>query len=178
MKILTDNTIRLRAVEPSDAYPMWEMEQDSEQWIHNGMAAPYSIHNLREYADNYDADPVRAGQLRLIIEHAENGTIIGVIDLYDISALHQTAFVGVYIKPEFRRKGYALKSLALLEEYAYKLLNLYQIGAKVMGDHSQSIRLFEKARYTARSILPDWFKSGNRRIDLIIFTKTLYINLK
>ena len=172
MKLLTDDIIRLRAVEPDDALIMWEMEQDSEQWIHNGMGAPYSLHNLEEYANNYDADPIRSGQLRLIVERIEDKSIIGVIDLYDISAIHQTAFIGIYIRPAFRNNGFASKSIFLLEEYCRLLLNLRQLGAKVMSGNNGSIRLFERAGYELRGILPQWYKSGKTLSDLMLYTKS------
>lgn len=173
MKLLTDDAIRLRAVEPGDAFVMWEMEQDSEQWIHNGMAAPYSLHNLEEYAQNYDADPIRASQLRLIIERIDDKSVIGVIDLYDISSIHQTAFIGIYIQSEFRNNGYALKSISLLEEYCRMLLNLHQLGAKIMSDNVVSKSLFKKAGYSARGVLPEWYKSGEARQDLLLYSKIL-----
>lgn len=173
MKLLSDNYIRLRAVEPSDATVMWEMEQDSEQWTHNGMAAPYSLHNLEEYAQNYDADPIRAGQLRLIVERIDDKSVIGVIDLYDISSIHQTAFIGIYIRPEFRKKGYALKSISLLEEYCRMLLNLHQLGAKIMSENIGCNFLFEKAGYIVRGVLPEWYKSGKQRKDILLYSKIL-----
>lgn len=173
MKLLEDNDIRLRAVEPEDARSMWEMENDSEQWIHNGMAAPYSLQNLEQYANTYDADPIRAGQLRLIIERIEDKTILGAIDLYNVSAIHQTAFVGIYIFPPYRNKRYALKSIVLLEEYCRLLLNIYQLGAKILSDNKVSIRLFENAGYELRGGLPEWYKSGKTRMNLLLYSKIL-----
>lgn len=106
MTFLEDNILRLRAVEPDDADMMWEVESDSGQWIENGMSAPYSRKNLKDYAETYDADPIRAGQLRLVIERKMNGgnETVGLIDLYDISSLWRTAYVGIYILEKNRRK--------------------------------------------------------------------------
>ncbi|MDE6340632.1 MAG: GNAT family N-acetyltransferase, partial [Muribaculaceae bacterium] len=158
MDILKNDLIRLRAVEPSDAEKMWEMECDSEQWIHNGMSAPYSLNNLRDYANNYDADPIRSGQLRLIIEKNDDHNVIGMIDLYDISPIHRTAFIGIYISKAFRREGYALLAIGLLEKYCSNLLNLFQIGAKIMDGNVPSELLFEKAGFIRQCILPKWYK--------------------
>lgn len=173
MAFLSDRIICLRAVEPQDATAMWEMEQDSDQWIHNTMAAPFSFHNLKEYAENYDADPIRAGQLRLIIESVDSKNILGCIDLYDISPLHQTAFIGIYIKPEYRKSGMGRRAVYLLEKYAHNLLNLHQLGAKIMQPETASVRLFESCDYVLRGTLPEWYKVGKHRIDLLIYTKML-----
>ncbi len=86
---LENEIIKLRPVEPEDAETMWIVESDSEQWMQNGMSAPLSRQNLTDYALSYDADPVRAGQLRLIIESKPEKGIIGIADLYDISVQHR-----------------------------------------------------------------------------------------
>lgn len=173
MRLLSDDIIRLRAVEPDDAVAIWIMEMDSEQWIYNGMAAPYSLNNLIEYSRNYDSDPFKSGQLKLIIEKIEDKAIIGTIDLYDISSLHQTAFIGIYIDSNYRNKGYALKAITLIEEYCLNLLNLHQLAARIMSTNTASVMLFKKAQYTLRGTIPEWYKSGKTRPDLLLYSKIL-----
>lgn len=65
----------IRALEPEDAYAVWEMETDSTQWIFNGMMAPFSLRNIKEYALNYDPDPFRAGQIRFIAQRKQEQAI-------------------------------------------------------------------------------------------------------
>ncbi|MDE6071861.1 MAG: GNAT family N-acetyltransferase [Muribaculaceae bacterium] len=173
MTFLENNNIRLRAVEPSDAEEMWKMECDSTQWIHNAIAAPYSLRSLREYAENYDADPIRSGQLRLIIETVDSNAISGIIDLYDISAFHRTALLGVYVKQDFRGKGYASQAIDLACSYMKNLLHFHQIGAKIMGTNKASVSLFEKAGFIHRGTLPEWYVSPDKRADLLVYSKLL-----
>lgn len=179
MVFLKDDMITLRAVEPEDAERMWEFETDSRQWLHNGMCAPYSRRILKEYACTYDADPMRAGQIRLVVawrsDRDESGKeeIIGLVDLFEISPQNRTAFVGVYIKESERRKGHATRALALTEEYAHRLLNLRMIGVKICEDNFPSIGLFTKKGYERAGRLDGWLLSGDRESALLIFTKTL-----
>ena len=173
MKFLESDKIRLRAVEPADAGMMWEVENDSSQWLENGMAAPFSRRNLEVYADSYDADPIRAGQIRFVCETIGTRRPAGLADLYDISAVNRTAFAGIYILPPFRRKGHASEALALMENYARLLLNLRVLAAKVAGSNHESISLFEHAGYTLRGELPGWLMSGGETTPLCIFTKVL-----
>ena len=145
---LENEIIKLRPVEPEDAETMWIVESDSEQWMQNGMSAPLSRQNLTDYALSYDADPVRAGQLRLIIES-------------------RTIF------PHVRRSGLALASLDLLERYAFNLLNIRHLVAKVMEDNAASSNLFEKAGYVYRGELPEWYQTGNEFRSLKILSKII-----
>lgn len=171
--MLTNDTLLLRAVEPADADLMWEVENDSTHWMQNGMAAPLSRQNLIDYALSYDADPIRAGQLRLIVDNIESSETVGMADLYDINAINRTAFVGIYILPGFRGKDYGSEALGLLEEYASDILNLQHLGAKVAETNEASIRLFRNSRYEYRGELPNWIASGKRMISMKIFSKLI-----
>lgn len=103
-ELLRNGVLRLRPVEPEDALAMWEMESDPTQWIQNGMMAPYSLRNLKEYALQYRANPFAEGQLRLMLVGKDASEPVGVVDLYDISASNRTAWVGIYVRPAYRGK--------------------------------------------------------------------------
>lgn len=169
---LCADKLRLRAVEPADAHLMWEVESDSSQWLLNGMSAPFSCDNLLQYATTYDADPFRAGQLRLMAELEGNG-IIGIVDLYQISAVHRTAYVGIYIMPQMRGKGYGKMCLRLLEDYASSLLNLRILAARVAEENHASTALFEKAGYSLAGTLHNWLQSGNNTLNVRLYEKQI-----
>lgn len=166
-----ESRVRLRAVEPADADAMWRVETDSSQWRLSGLAAPYSHIHILDYATSYEADPFKAGQLRLIVDF--NGQVAGIADLYDISAKNRTAFVGIYIFEEHRGKNLASKSLKLLEEYAFNILNLRILAAKVAESNTDSVHLFEAAEFVRSGKLSNWILSGNQTHNLILFEKEL-----
>ena len=173
MKFLEDDVIRLRAVEPRDAEILWEVETDSNQWRDNGMMAPYSRHNLEEYAKNYDADPIRSGQIRLIIERKEDKKIVGITDLYDISALGRTAFLAVYVLRDERRQGLARRAITQMEKYAHVLLNLRVLCAKVSAENQMSQQMFPSMGYEKCGELPEWLYNAGHAASLLLFAKKL-----
>lgn len=170
---LCDGSLRLRAVEPSDAEGMWIVEADSSQWVQNSMAAPFSKANIAEYASGYDANPFSAGQLRLIIEECASGCIVGIADLYEISPQHRNAMVGIYICPTVRQRGYATASIGLLEDYARDLLNLRVLGARITQGNEMSDRLFRKCGYQLAGTLAGWLQSGPETLDMHLYCKSL-----
>lgn len=179
--LLRNGALRLRPVEPEDALAMWEMESDPTQWIQNGMMAPFSLRNLREYALQYRADPFAEGQLRLMLVDKNVAEPVGIVDLYDISASNRTAWVGIYIRPAFRGNGLGKKALQMLEDYCRRLLNLRILAAKIASENAASQRLFAKAGYTECGRLRDWLVSADRSQDILIFQKHLithHYNLK
>lgn len=173
MRFLENEKLRLRAVEPDDADKMCSIENDSCQWRENGMMAPYSRHNLKLYAENYDADPIRSGQLRMIAELRDRNEIGGIVDLYDINPTGRTAFVGIYIAEYHRGQGLGTMILELMEKYACMLLNLRSLGAKVSDKNYRSISLFEKAGYHLCGRMTKWLLSGHNEYDLLIYQKEL-----
>lgn len=177
MEFLKDDLIRLRAVEPEDAEEMWEIETDSRQWYDNGMMAPLSLFNLRDYARRYDGNPFQAGQVRFIAQMLDSATekytTFGVLDIYDISPTRRTAFIGIYVKECFRGKRLASRALDIAEQYTGKLLNLRILGSKVSSKNKSSQALFESHGYELAGTLKDWLMSGNKMADLLIYTKPL-----
>lgn len=171
-KLLENDHIRLRPVEPDDADFMWSVESDSLQWIQNSLVAPFSRENLLNYARTYEADPFTAEQLRLIITDM-SGRRIGIADLYDLSAQHHTSFVGVYILPEYRRMGIAMEALSILEDYARRVLNLRQLAAKIVDGNEMSMQLFLKAGYEWSGTLKNWIQSGSQTFSLHYLQKQL-----
>lgn len=166
--------IKLRAVEPSDADFMYEVENDAGAWRYSDTIAPLSRRILREYALNYDADPFSAGQIRLIVTDAETNAPVGIVDLYEISQRHQRAFVGIYICKDFRGKGYSNEALKQLEYYAKTTLHLHSLGAKIEHDHKNAKDLFEKRRYVFAGRFDEWLSDPEGGFSpMLVYQKIL-----
>ena len=134
-------TLRLRALEQRDRPCMHRWENDQSAWVYSDNIAPLSERQVADYIANYDADPFRAGQLRLVLSDDDDAAL-GLLDLYDISAMHAHAFVGIYIDPDHRLQGLAQEGLKLLCDYAFRTLGLRTLCALVLPDNAASERLF------------------------------------
>lgn len=158
--MLQSERLLLRAIDLYDIDFMYEVENDTDAWKYSDNIAPLSFKILKDYALSYDADPFKAQQLRLIIVAKEIGNKpVGIIDLYDISQRHSRAFIGIYICPVYRCKGYASEALALIEEYACNSLLLHQVAAKVDEDNEKSVNIFENRNYKIIGKMDDWIKT-------------------
>lgn len=171
-RILSNQKITLRPVEPDDADFMWCVESDSLQWIQNSLVAPFSRENLLQYAMHYEADPYSAGQIRLIITDSY-GKRMGIADIFELSPQHRTAKVGIYVLPAFRNTGVAMNALTLLEDYAIHLLNLRQLCAEIIDGNDVSMHLFLKAGYEWSGTLRNWILSGKESFSLHLLQKEL-----
>lgn len=176
--------IRLRAVEPEDAELMWLAENDGTCADSSDYMAPLSRRQVLDYALGYDADPFRAGQLRLIVEvcreYGEEAVAqprrgmtgaewegAGIADLYDISVRDLTAWAGIYIAPQWRRRGIGRMAVEAIARLAFSRLGLYALGAKVAQSNEASLRLFSSWEDCGR--LPGWRRTSKGRDAVRLF---------
>lgn len=163
-------TIRLTAVEPDDVNFLMQWENDPDLWIYSDTIAPLSRHILTQYAENYDADPFRSGQLRLMIRIGSH--TIGIADLYNIEPIHSRAMAGIFIAPQYRHKGYALHAITQLTNYSHTTLGLQNLFALIEPSNHPSIGLFKSAGYEIAATLPQWRRTPAGFTDIILFRHT------
>ncbi len=159
----------LRAVEPTDAGFMFEIDNDSSAWEYSDTIAPLSRKILRDYSLEYDANPFSAGQLRLIVS-LKDGMPVGIIDLYEISAVHRHCYVGIYVSPSERGKGYAEEALSATCRYCFSTLMMEKIAARIKAGNKPSEATFTRAGFCHEATLKRWLQGEDGRSDMLLFT--------
>ncbi|WP_223652204.1 GNAT family N-acetyltransferase [Hymenobacter psoromatis] len=155
-----NSQVILRALEPDDLEFLFQLENDPELWAASDvLPAPVSRHALREYLRHADASLAEVGQIRLIIS-LQDGQAVGTLDLFDYSALHQRAGVGITVLRRARRHGYAQAALAQLLPYARLALRLHQVYCTVAANNQASIRLFKKAGFRRIGLRREWLREN------------------
>lgn len=172
--MLNDGIIYLRPPEPdSDIDAMYRWESDELSWADGRTRAPLSRHALWEYATNYDADPLRAGQARLIICAVDYDDLLGCVDLYDIDVINRRAGIGIYIERERRRNGYARRAVELVVEYCRSYLGLHQLWVTVASTNEASRSLFSGLGFTTTGRLRSWIRIGESYTDAFFCQRLL-----
>ncbi|QKG58695.1 GNAT family N-acetyltransferase [Hymenobacter sp. BRD128] len=152
--------VTLRALEPDDLEFLFQLENDPALWaVSDVLPAPISRHALREYLRHAAASLAEAGQMRLIINSEENQPV-GTLDLFDYSALHQRAGVGITVRKSARRRGYAQAALAWLLPYARQQLRLHQLYCTVASTNRASLSLFRKTGFRRVGVRHDWLREN------------------
>lgn len=170
------NKVYLRALEPKDVDNIYTWENDVEQWsvgVNNRFISKYDIENYILTAQMQDA--FASQQIRFIIDvkEKEKTLSVGCVDIFDIDAKNLRASVGIYVTPNYRKQGYALEALALIENYAKQILCFNQLYALVGQNNINSIKLFEKAGYFLVATLPQWLRRDNCFENVAIYQKIL-----
>lgn len=167
---LSNDYIKLRALEPEDLDLLYSWENQSEFWDSTSTIQPYSRFALKEYISQIAANIYETGQLRLMIVEKENGQTVGTIDLYDFDIHHSRLAVGLFVAPEYQSKAYGTTSLKLIEDYVFNFLKINQIYCYVAKDNHISLKLFRSADYQETTIKA-WIKTDKGFSDVSFFQK-------
>ena len=166
MKLLENETIRLRAPEPEDLDKLYSWENDPALWELGSTLSPYSRYLLKQYIADSGNDIYDRKQLRLIIELKETLTPIGTIDLYDFDPHHRRAGIGILVDPIYQKKGLGTSALNLLIDYAFSFLKIHQLYAYIPVTNTPSLRLFEQCGFETIGILKDWLSTTDGYVDV------------
>jgi diamine N-acetyltransferase len=162
--------IKLRALEPEDLELLYEWENNDTYWAISNTFSPFSRYTLKRYLENSHKNIYETGQLRLMIDHAEDKITIGTIDIFDFDPFHKRAGIGILIaNAGYRRKGFANMSLTCLIKYCFKTLQLHQLYCNILENNPESIDLFKKQGFVRIGIKKDWAKTSNGYLDEYMF---------
>ena len=167
-QLLSNGTIALRALEPTDLETLYRWENDTTLWAVSDTIAPYSREALWHYLENYTGDLYAQRQLRLMITLAEDGTPVGTIDFLNFDPLNNRSELGLFITGEHRGKGLGRQALELLTSYACNHIGLRQLYVYIALDNEVCLKLFESYGYRRVGILQSWVKRGNEYRDVAL----------
>lgn len=170
-KLLENNTLRLRALEPEDLEALYKWENDTDVWKFGSAMSPYSKYILRQYIVDAQTDIFESKQLRFMIALLDNHDTIGTIDIYDFDAINSRCGVGIYIDQDYRKCGYAKQALTLLQSYVFDFLKINQLYAIIPESNTASLQLFDSSGFSISGTLQQWVAYDNKYEDAIMVQK-------
>ncbi len=171
MATLETDRLRLRPLDERDADFIVSLENSEEMWAFGDARAPYPESVIRSYVMTYDPDPLRAGQLRLVIEDKATSEPIGSLDLTDIDPRALTCSVGITVAESSRRKGIAKEALEAAEKYCRRWLGIRNLRADVAADNEAALALFRSTGYQEIGTLRSWRRIGENIADIVILQR-------
>ncbi len=161
---VANESVRLRALEPSDLELLYLWENDPEVWRVSETIAPISRDRLAKLIEDQVYDIYASRQMRLMID--VDNVSVGCVDLFNFEPLHRRFGLGILIyASEDRRKGCASRVIEQVKEYARNTLDLKQIWVNIDEDNPASIALFESCGFTLSARRKEWINRGGKFID-------------
>ena len=168
-KLLSNERVSLRAMEPEDLDVLYRWENDDRLWAFGSTLTPFSRFVLRQYIENASQDLFEVKQLRLMIVEATTDTPIGTIDLYDFDPFHLRAGIGILIDSDHQKQGFAREALILLKGYAFRFLKMNQLYAFIPAMNVGSQHLFRRCGFTESGLLRKWNKASEGLEDVYVY---------
>lgn len=165
MKILENQSVKLRALELNDIDLLYDLENDTDIWDVSHTIVPFSKYILKQYIENSHLDIFTTKQLRLVIESKSENTPVGLIDLFDYDSTNLRAGVGILIIKKYRQKSYASNSLKVLIQYAFSTLLLDQLYCNISVNNKISINLFKKNGFKITGCKENWLNIKGEYYD-------------
>lgn len=166
--------LHLRALEPEDADYVFEIENDPSTWSAGTLLAPISRHSI---AQMINTTPIisESTQLRYVLQEEESGERLGLFDLFNIDLINQNASIGLIIYPAiYRNKGFATAALSLLEDYAFRYVQLRSLYAEVVAENIPSLKLFLAANYEVIGTKKQWLRRLHNQYHDVVCLQKLY----
>ncbi len=169
--MIKNEIVALRALEPSDVDILYQWENDTHLWNVSNTLAPFSKYQLQQYIKHSHLDIYQTQQLRLMIEHAGNNEVVGMVDLFDFEPFHHRGGIGIMIHDKWRGEGLAFEALQLFVGYLFGHLGLHQVYATVGEDNEASVNLFQKSGFELTGRRKEWCRRGGLYADELFFQK-------
>ena len=171
--MIKGDVVSFRYVIEEDVDILLKWENDPSNWRFSETPSFYSKDSMKQFIESTH-DLFLNNQVRFMI--VVNEKLVGCIDLFDFDPIHLRVGTGILIDADQRRKGYAEKSLLLLQDYTFNKLKLNQLYCKINSDNTPSLSLFSSCGFEITGIFKSWINNNNEWEDLHFlqcFSKTV-----
>ena len=83
---------------------------------------------------------------------------------------HSRAAVGIWLRPEGRRRGIGTCALRLICDYGFSELGLLRLEMTTMPDNEATIRVAEGVGFTAEGVMRSYTRTRGKRRDLTLLS--------
>lgn len=165
---LSNTILRLRAPEPEDLELLYEWENMAQFWDSGNTRQPYSRYALKQYISECHKDIYETRQLRLMMTDPASGKTVGTVDLFDFDLHHSRIALGLFVAPEYKKKGYASAALQLTGAYVFEFLKINQLYCHIAVSNKASITMFTNRNFLP-VVLKQWVRAEEGFTDVVLF---------
>lgn len=157
---LPTKRLSLRPLRASDAQAIFELFTDPDVLRYWG--TPWTSIDSADDFIAKESEAMSTGKhVRLGIELKESGKLIGVCNLFNLSASSRRAEVGYCLAKTAWRQGYITESLTALLDYGFQVLDLNRVEADIDPRNVASAKSVEAQGFVQEGYLPErWILNG------------------
>mgnify|MGYP001625617449 FL=1 len=157
-------------IEDIELLNKWKNDENIYKYLGGGFK-PISLSQQRKWIDKLVENT--SENQRYIIKVNEN-VKVGFVGLYNISLVHRTCSLGLYIgEKEYWGQGIAKKAYLALEKYAKQYLNIRKIHLEVVEGNENAVKLYKKLGFKICGSLEQERYIDGKYENLLIMDKFL-----
>ena len=152
---LGNSSIYLRKIQKSD------VNKNYYDWLNDSNTIKYmeirKLPNSFSDIENYIEESLQSNSIIMFaICLKENNKHIGNIKLWQIDWINKNAIVSIIIGDQkCRGMGLASKSVGLISDYAFNILNMHKIRAGIHEENIASLKVFKNNDFIQEALLRD-----------------------
>jgi RimJ/RimL family protein N-acetyltransferase len=108
---------------------------------------------------------------RYVVELRETKDLVGVFRLDDIDMANKSAYVGLDVSIDFRRKGFALETYEAMITFLFEELQLNRLSLITLATNHSAVSLYEKLGFIKEGILRQAFYRGTEYVNGLIYSR-------
>lgn len=172
MNFWQTDTIRLRAIEPSDAEILhrWNMDSERASGL-DFLWPPTSLASVEAFTAEESKRKMENDRCRWVIDKPD-GTPVGAIDTHSCDLRNGTFSYGVDIAAEHRGNGYAGQAIRLVLRYYFDELRYQKVTVLIHANNPASLRLHQKLGYQQEGCLRRMLFQHGEYIDVYYYGLT------
>lgn len=164
--MLTIDNLYFRRPNMDDVDIITELKNNERAaFLLGGIQRRYTQDDIKKWIQFHNDHP---NELLLVVEDLNKGKIIGHVGLYEIDRIARKTEYGILIADdESRGKGYGTKATRLMVDYAFNVLGMHKVTAKILNENGPSISMFKKCGFSIDGCLPDDVFKNDRYYDVV-----------
>ncbi len=167
--MFTYDDIAFRVIERDDLEVLRKLHNDPTTWENLLMIDFVDEENQVDWWRNLHK---KQNDKRYVICFKENPKeIIGRLRIQNINWQHNNCEVGLDILPDYRGKGFGVKSYKMLLDFLFNHYNMNMVYLKVAAFNPNAKKLYEKVGFKETGCLPKYFFRQDKYWDYLIMSK-------
>jgi [ribosomal protein S5]-alanine N-acetyltransferase len=166
--MLNGKLISLGPVIPADFPALFRWGNDVDSARVNEVYRPSDWNSHQEWWSNIGKDP---SKVVFAIRKQRSNNIIGYVQILNISAIHQSAHLGVRIgEAADHGHGYGKEATSLAIDYCWNHLNLGRIGLRVFKTNERALKVYSSLGFEMEGLLRRAFFIDGLWVDVVLMS--------
>jgi [ribosomal protein S5]-alanine N-acetyltransferase len=168
---LNGENICFKALDPKDAQVIHSYVSDEEVKRFIGWRLMRTLEETREFVEELIRREEAGTHLYASIVKKSSQTIIGTAMIFGFDKEANHAEIGYVLHKEHWSKGYGTEAVALISDFAFEILKLHKLHARVVSGNLGSARILEKNGFELEGRFRDYYFIEGNYYDGLFFGK-------